>query len=464
MEPEELAAALKELSEWAHRHAPEPEPVLRRRLREHLEAEPSELEVVSVTLSRYDHVNFQVAFEAFVAEQRPQVELIGLPLDRGFRAGLAELSQRSGMYGDALQGGPMEYVQIDVGDREIACIRAGLVLLRDAPGRLVALLAPPQHSEGEGLGLEVMAPRRSDAEAWVRRIRALMDEHNAYRGKVLAFGSSHPFEGAPLSVRQLPEVKRERIVLPEGTLERLERHTTGLSQHREALTAQGRHIKRGLLLHGPPGTGKTLSVMYLAGLMAERTTILLTGAAMHLVGAGVQLARDLEPAMVVVEDVDLIALERSAYSANPILFELLNAMEGLEEDADIIFVLTTNRPELLEPALASRPGRVDAAIELPLPDAPGRERLLTLYAEGLEHQISDWAAVVAATDGTSPAFIRELLRSAALDAAEADAPVTEELLLASVEELRHQSGRLTASLLGAAGPHEEPGPAARGSS
>ena len=452
MRPEELAGAISELVEWAHTHAPEPEPELRRRLREHLALDPAGLEVVSAELSRYDHVNFQVALDAHVAGAGSEVELIGLPLDRGFRAGLAELAQTASMFGNGLRPAPMEYMEIDVGDQVVSCIKAGLVLLREADGPLVALLAPPDHGEGHGLRLEVMAPRRAVAETWLARIRALMDERNVYRGKVLAFGSGHPFQGAPLTVRRLPDVRRDQIVLPDGTLERLERHTVGLSEHREALISQRRHIKRGLLLHGPPGTGKTLSVMYLAGLMGDRTTLLLTGEAMHLVGAGVGLARSLEPAMVVIEDVDLVAQERSVYSSNPILFELLNAMEGLDEDADIIFVLTTNRPELLEPALASRPGRIDLAVELPLPDAVGRERLLDLYSDGLDHAISDWTAVVDATEGTSPAFIRELMRRAALHAAEAGGQVTEDHLHASVDELRHQSGRLTASLLGAERP------------
>jgi hypothetical protein len=50
---------------------------------------------------------------------------------------------------------------------------------------------------------------------------------------------------------------------------------------------------------------------------------------------------------------------------------------GLAEDEDLLFVLTTNRPDLIEPALAARPGRVDLALEIPLPDADGRRRLPT---------------------------------------------------------------------------------------
>jgi hypothetical protein len=319
---------------------------------------------------------------------------------------------------------------------------------------VVVLLIPPNHGEASGLRVELMAREREQADAWMREVRTAMDRLNAYRGKVIAFGGAHPFRPAPLEVRRLPEVPREAIVLPDGTLERIERHTVGLSQHKEVLRAQGRHVKRGLLLHGPPGTGKTLTVMYLASLMPDRTTLLLTGGALQLLGPGVALARSMEPATIVIEDVDLVALDRSHVTQNPLLFELLDAMDGLDDDADLIFVLTTNRVDVLEPALASRPGRIDLAVELPLPDAAARRRLLELYARGMELDAPDWDAVVQATDGTSAAFARELMRRAALGAAETGTQVGTPHLLAAVEELRHTGGRLTASLLGAERPPE----------
>ena len=61
VEPEELAGALKRLADWATEHAPEPEPEVRRRLREHLGADPREMPVVSRPLPEYDRPNFQVA-------------------------------------------------------------------------------------------------------------------------------------------------------------------------------------------------------------------------------------------------------------------------------------------------------------------------------------------------------------------------------------------------------------------
>jgi ATP-dependent 26S proteasome regulatory subunit len=58
-------------------------------------------------------------------------------------------------------------------------------------------------------------------------------------------------------------------------------------------------------------------------------------------------------------------------------------MDGLREDAAVLFVLTISRPENLEAALASRPGRIDRAVEFPLPDDQGRAQLVRLYACGL---------------------------------------------------------------------------------
>jgi hypothetical protein len=118
--------------------------------------------------------------------------------------------------------------------------------------------------------------------------------------------------------------------------------------------------------------------MYLSEL-TDRTVLLLTGHALGAVTPACEMARGLAPAMLVLEDVDLVAENRMHGHSTSLLFELLNQMDGLSEDTDIVFVLTTNRPEVIEPALASRPGRIDLAVSMPLPDAEGRSRLPDLY-------------------------------------------------------------------------------------
>ena len=456
MEPEELAAALKRLADWAQEHAPQPESPLLQRLTEHFDADPADLPVVTRPLQPWDRPNLQVAIEAWLEDR--DHEVIGLPTMHGYRASLAELV-RGSEWGETAQNVGVEHVEVPLGEHEsVTCVQAGLWLVDDGVEPLVIVLRSVDHGGGEELGLEVMAREREDAERVLAELRRLMAERNVYRGRVLELSGRHFHhdEAAPLTVRTLPAIARERIVLPEGVLERVERQALGMARHAERLRASGRHLRRGLLLHGPPGVGKTLTVMYLATRMPERTVVLLTGQSLGAVRASVDLATALQPAMVVLEDADLVAMERSFEPTNAVLFELLNAMDGLDEDHDVLFVLTTNRADRLEPALASRPGRVDQAVELALPDAAGRRRLVELYGEGLGLELSDGDALVAELEGTSPAFIRELLRRAALLAAELtdDGPlrIGDGHLRAALGELRRGGDELTETLLGARRP------------
>jgi ATP-dependent 26S proteasome regulatory subunit len=157
--------------------------------------------------------------------------------------------------------------------------------------------------------------------------------------------------------------------------------------------------------------------------------------------------------MVVVEDVDLIAEDRGMHPGHhPLLFQLLNEMDGLAEDVDVVFLLTTNRAELLEPALAARPGRVDQAVPLELPDADSRARLFRLYRGGLSVDESRLDTVIARTEGVTASFLKELLRRAALIAAsETDSgelAVTADQLDAALDELLDTRNAMTRVLLG----------------
>jgi SpoVK/Ycf46/Vps4 family AAA+-type ATPase len=124
--------------------------------------------------------------------------------------------------------------------------------------------------------------------------------------------------------------------------------------------------------------------------------------------------------VIVLEDVDLVAEERShGPASSPVLFDLLDAMDGAAPDADLLFLLTTNRADLLEPALAARPGRVDVAVEVSLPDAPARQQLLALYGRGVPLALTgeDIQRAVERTDGTTASFLKELIRRSVLEGA-----------------------------------------------
>jgi len=137
----------------------------------------------------------------------------------------------------------------------------------------------------------------------------------------------------------------------------------------------------------------------------------------------------------------------------PLLFQLLNEMDGLAEDVDVVFVLTTNRADLLEPALAARPGRVDQAVALELPDAAGRRALFELYRGALPVDVSGLDDVIARTEGVTASFLKELLRRAALlaatrTAADDDLAVSAADLDAALDELLNTRNAMTRTLLG----------------
>jgi ATP-dependent 26S proteasome regulatory subunit len=120
----------------------------------------------------------------------------------------------------------------------------------------------------------------------------------------------------------------------------------------------------------------------------------------------------------------------------------------------VLFVLTTNRPDELEPALAARPGRIDQAIEIPLPDADCRRRLLALYGKGIELRLNDPESVITRSEGGSAAFIRELLRRATIMAVEREPKAKGAIVVADADmdaafhDLVVVGGQLTQTLLG----------------
>jgi ATP-dependent 26S proteasome regulatory subunit len=299
-------------------------------------------------------------------------------------------------------------------------------------------------------GTDPELARRAAAE-----IRAEALARNVFRGQVLSFGGEiFGPAGTLLNFHRRPTLRAEQLILAPETLAEVHRQVVEVARHKDRLLAAGQHLKRGLLLFGPPGVGKTHTVRYLMSGLVGTTVIQLNGAALELIAEACSVARALQPAMVVVEDVDLIAEERGLHPGqHPLLFQLLNEMDGLAEDADVVFVLTTNRADLLEPALAARPGRVDQAVALELPDAAARRALFELYRGQLPVDTSGLDDVLARTEGVTASFLKELLRRAALlaatrTAADQELAVSAADLGAALDELLDTRNAMTRALLG----------------
>jgi ATP-dependent 26S proteasome regulatory subunit len=134
-----------------------------------------------------------------------------------------------------------------------------------------------------------------------------------------------------------------------------------------------------------------------------------------------------------------------------LLNKLLNEMDGLKEDCEILFILTTNRPHELEAALAARPGRIDQAIEFPLPDAEGRTKLVRLYSRGVRVGDDVVQDIVTRTENVSASFIKELMRRSVQFHVERNGsgPLQVEDVTSALDEMLFGGGSINLKLLGA---------------
>ncbi|MGW3410598.1 AAA family ATPase [Streptomyces sp. NPDC000888] len=426
---------------------------LAERMRAHLGSAPGDQPVVKAAYAPYDLPNVHLALERWFAADGRSYDLIGM---RGSshhgELTLGEILESADRYNRFVIGA-VDYAHLPVSpDEELACVSFGFYLGVEGDERFAVLLRGPADQYGRNkVEIEVLAQEKEFADRLLAEIDLLVREHNIFRGQVLSFEGSDFGHGlGPFRFHRRPGLSREEIVLPAGLLERVERQVVGVARRREQLLAAGQHLRRGLLLYGPPGTGKTHTIRYLLSHLPEFTVVVLAGTSINAIGPACALARMLQPALVVLEDCDLIAEARDyGGGEQPLLFQVLNEMDGLGDDADVAFLLTTNRADLLEPALVQRPGRVDLAVEIPVPDAEGRARLLTLYGSslGLGKDLTD--EIVARTDGTTASFTKELVRRAVLIAAERESERTEpDDLRAAVDELLSDRDRLTRRLLG----------------
>jgi hypothetical protein len=421
-----------------------------------LDTDPLSLPVVSEPFRPFEYATIQLAIDRLLARPGTRHELIGVAGSGREHHAFTELLEMGRRHG-AFWIGAVDYAAVPVSvDDERICVRFGLYLVDDGRRRLALLLRAGHPMQGISANLEVLAPTAEDGRAWLAELRDERAACNLLRAQVLSFEPSDFEPGVgPVRFHRRPQLGRADVVLPGGVLDRIERQAVGIARHRDRLLAEGRHLKRGVLLYGPPGTGKTHTVRYLTGALTEFTVILLAGPAIRFVAEACALARSLQPSLVVLEDCDLVAEDRSfSPFGNPLLYTVLDEMDGLGSDSDVCFLLTTNRADLLETALAQRPGRVDLAVEIPLPDADGRRRLLNLYGRGIELPEPDLTAVVERTAGVPASFVKEMTRRATLVAAERGAALTQaEDVHAAAEELMAAQEVLTRRLLGTESMH-----------
>lgn len=210
----------------------------------------------------------------------------------------------------------------------------------------------------------------------------------------------------------------------------------------------GAKMPKGILLVGPPGTGKTMLAKAVAG-ESEVPFFSISGSEFveMFVGMGAAKVRDLfkqakekAPCIVFIDEIDAIGKKRggAALGGNDereqTLNQLLTEMDGFEDNAGVIILAATNRPESLDPAL-TRPGRFDRQVPVTLPDLQGRVAILKVHAAKIKTAPSiDYDKVARMASGASGAELANIVNEAALRAVRDHRPyATQEDMEESIE-------------------------------
>jgi len=257
--------------------------------------------------------------------------------------------------------------------------------------------------------MEGPVKKREEMGKFITGVLAIAEKENFYRGRKIEFSGRIRF----LDVK---DRSWGSIVLDAETKMEIKANTVDFLRRCDEWGRYGIPLKRGILLAGEPGTGKTIICK---ALMAEAdgiTCITTNGYALDdddYVTELYELARDLSPSIVFIEDIDLIGQNRMefGYLRGPALLSLLSVMDGVEEQKEVVTVATTNCLETLDRALSQRPSRFDRVIKLTRPSIEQRRELIGRLCQKIPLDEDTQEYIVRRAETCTPAQLKEIVYS-----------------------------------------------------
>jgi SpoVK/Ycf46/Vps4 family AAA+-type ATPase len=221
--------------------------------------------------------------------------------------------------------------------------------------------------------------READEAAVIALVRGLLRESNPFKDRIVLVNRHLRTVRSRMSDRSWKD-----IIPHEQARTELDFIAASI-RNRDMLKAEGLSIRRGLMLSGPTGDGKSTAIECFINDIAGEATIIIVEAVDHI-RAVYHLAQMLAPAVVILEDLDLMTKSRQnpysyGMSKDDVTGELLQVLSGGSAYADIVTIATTNHPEAIDEALAKRAGRFDAHIRMGYPSDADKRQILHLYLD-----------------------------------------------------------------------------------
>lgn len=261
---------------------------------------------------------------------------------------------------------------------------------------------------------EVRRMHEQDFQEIVRLVEADLKIHSIYRHQAfrlrLADDNGEP---KPFPEVSFMDVSRSRIgdlILPAVSQEQITTNLFTPLQKTEQLRKLGIPLRRGVLLAGPFGVGKTLTANITASLAIQNGWTFVYVEHAQELSSVLRFVGPYQPAVVFCEDIDRVVTGERTTEMDA----LMNVIDGVDgKDNDVMIVLTTNNVEEINPVML-RPGRLDAVIDVQLPDEDATRRLLHKYGRGLVDPDDSLKHSAKALAGNVPAMLREVVERAKL--------------------------------------------------
>lgn len=299
------------------------------------------------------------------------------------------------------------YIDVDTCENKENLLMDGQLLIKNGDSHLIVTLEANPRYQGSLL-VEGLKVRENETKTFVNAVMDIAKKENFYRGKKFEYSGRIRF-------LNLNKKTWDKIVIEAETKKDIQTNTIDFLKFSERWAKFGIPLKRGILLSGEPGTGKTVICKVIMSLADGITCITTNGYDLchdFYICELYEIAEDLSPSMVFIEDIDLIGQDRIEFGqSGPALQSLLSILDGVEEHNGIITIATTNCLDILDKALSQRPSRFDRVIQIARPSFEQRKELLDKLSQKIQVDENSREYIALKTDGYTPAQIQEIIYS-----------------------------------------------------